>query len=335
MMRLKYIYFIVSILIFATIGCNRENSSEYSQYQQVDGMVWNTTYHVTFNGDPSLKDSIASILTEVGNALNVFDPESLVSKVNKQDSTPVNDHFIRVFSMSVKVNRATDGAFDPTIAPLIRAWGFAKGHTPTTDTLRIDSILDFCGIQKTHIASDMLVKDDIRTEFNFSAIAKGYGCDMVGRMLEKNGVENYLVEIGGEISAKGKSPSDKEWRISIDKPEWQGDTIIHNSQLIVSLTNCGMATSGNYRNFHVDSEGKRYGHTISTKTGRPVVSDIVSATVIANSAMEADAWATSFMALGADPSIALNKKLNLPIFLILADSTTYASPKFKRLITSK
>lgn len=323
----------MALLASFMMACSSSNKSDSAEYQKVEGMVWNTTFHVTYQGNPALADSIAKVLNEVGDALNVFDEQSLVSQVNRQDSTPINEDFIRVYSTSVKISRATDGAFDPTLAPLIKAWGFGQGHTPTNDTVRVDSILEFCGIDKTHIAQDIMIKDDIRTQFNFSAIAKGYACDRVGEMLESYNVENYLVEIGGEINARGVAPSGEDWKVSIDKPTWQSDTIMHDSQIVIAFTDMGMATSGNYRNFHTDSVGNRFGHTISAQTGRPVETDVISATVLSSSAMEADALATAFMAMGSKAAISLNDHLDLPVFLILSDSTLYISPKFKDLVS--
>ncbi len=311
-------------------GCGRGKDAR--QYQSAEGMVWNTTYHVTYNGAPELKDSIMQVLNHVGASLNVFDENSLVSQVNANDSTAVDTDFIRVYVESVKVNRLTEGAFDPTLGPLIEAWGFGKGHKATADTARIDSLMKFVGIDKTRLTMDTLVKDDRRIRFNFSAIAKGYGCDCVGEMLQRNGVEDWLVEIGGEISCRGKSPDGGKWRVSIDRPVMQKDRILHDSQCVVEVTDAGIATSGNYRNLQSDDKGQYYGHTISARTGRPARTDVISATVIGRTAMEADALATAFMAMGADDVKRLNKSTRLPVMLVLTDSTVWCSGQFEKLM---
>lgn len=313
-------------------GCGRSGNGDSREYQNAEGMIWNTTYHVTYNGGSELKDSIMQVLNKVGASLNVFDENSLVSRVNVSDSTAVDTDFIRVYVESVKVNRLTDGAFDPTLGPLIEAWGFGKGHKATGDTARIDSLMKFVGIDKTRLSMDTLVKDDSRIRFNFSAIAKGYGCDCVGEMLQRNGVEDWLVEIGGEISCRGKSPEGGKWRVSIDRPVMQKDRILHDSQCVVEVTDAGIATSGNYRNLQSDEKGQYYGHTISARTGRPVRTDVISATVIGRTAMESDALATAFMAMGADDVKRLNKSTRLSVMLVLADSTVWYSGQFEKLM---
>ena len=313
-------------------GCGRSGNGDSREYQNAEGMIWNTTYHVTYNGGSELKDSIMQVLNKVGASLNVFDETSLVSRVNVSDSTAVDTDFIRVYVESVKVNRLTDGAFDPTLGPLIEAWGFGKGHKATGDTARIDSLMKFVGIDKTRLSMDTLVKDDSRIRFNFSAIAKGYGCDCVGEMLQRNGVEDWLVEIGGEISCRGKSPEGGKWRVSIDRPVMQKDRILHDSQCVVEVTDAGIATSGNYRNLQSDEKGQYYGHTISARTGRPARTDVISATVIGRTAMESDALATAFMAMGADDVKRLNKSTRLSVMLVLADSTVWYSGQFEKLM---
>ena len=313
-------------------GCGRSGNGDSREYQNAEGMIWNTTYHVTYNGGSELKDSIMQVLNKVGASLNVFDENSLVSRVNVSDSTAVDTDFIRVYVESVKVNRLTDGAFDPTLGPLIEAWGFGKGHKATGDTARIDSLMKFVGIDKTRLSMDTLVKDDSRIRFNFSAIAKGYGCDCVGEMLQRNGVEDWLVEIGGEISCRGKSPEGGKWRVSIDRPVMQKDRILHDSQCVVEVTDVGIATSGNYRNLQSDEKGQYYGHTISARTGRPARTDVISATVIGRTAMESDALATAFMAMGADDVKRLNKSTRLSVMLVLADSTVWYSGQFEKLM---
>lgn len=319
------------ITVFAG-ACGRSGDRDSGEYRTAEGMIWNTVYHVTYNGTPELKDSIMQVLDEVGASLNVFDEKSLVSQVNVNDSTAVDTDFIRVYVESVKVNRLTEGAFDPTLGPLIEAWGFGKGHKATADTARIDSLMKFVGIDKTRLSMDTLVKDDSRIRFNFSAIAKGYGCDRVGEMLKRNGVEDWLIEIGGEISCCGKSPEGGKWRVSIDRPVMQKDRILHDSQCVVEVTDGGIATSGNYRNLQSDDKGQYYGHTISARTGRPARTDVISATVIGRTAMEADALATAFMAMGADDVKRLNKSTRLPVMFVLADSTVWCSGQFEKLM---
>ena len=327
-------FFLTSVaFVFLSSGCG--SGSHDSSWQKKEGLVWNTSYHITYNGRKELGDSVVAILDRVGKSLSVFDTTSLVSRVNSLESTRIDDDFIRVYSMSKKINEITEGAFDPTLSPLISAWGFGSSHKASPDTLHIDSILRYTGIGKTHIYGDSIFKDDIRIEFNFSAIAKGYGCDAIAEMLERNGVSDFLVEIGGEIMMKGRNPEGSAWRISIDRPILSNDREIHDSQEIISISDAGIATSGNYRNFHRSSSGETYGHTISAFTGRPVSTDVISATVVASSAMEADGFATAFMAMGNEKVKSVNSKLGLPVMLVLTDSTTCTSPRFKSMIQKK
>lgn len=332
-MKLNNIFKFSLLMSFALLlaACTGNKSDDSAEFRKMEGLVWNTSYHVTYQSERPLDDSIICVLDRVGKNLSVFDPSSLVSKVNAQDSTPVNTDFIRVYIMSVKINKASDGAFDPTLSPAIDAWGFGKGHKVTADTARMDSIMQFIGISKTRLSHDALVKDDTRIRFNFSAIAKGYGCDAIAEMLRDNGVENFLVEIGGEIMARGKSPSGDKWRISVDRPILSADREIHESQSVIAFTDMGVATSGNYRNFHSEN-GEVFGHTISAATGRPARTDILSATVLAKTAMEADGLATAYMAMGSEKAIRLNKSMKLPAMFVLADSTVWMSPQFEKLI---
>lgn len=310
------------LLLFATTSCEDD-------YKDINGMVWNTSFHITYDSDKDLTDSIYMVLRQVGNSLNVFDDSSVISRVNNSKSTQVDNDFVRVYEMSKRINRISGGAFDPTLGPLIDAWGFGRGHKATSDTMRIKSLLKMVGIDKTQLKNLTLIKENPRIKFNFSAIAKGYGCDRIGEMLRRNGVSNYLVEIGGEISCAGKSPKNELWRISIDKPIMT-DSVIHESQCVIEVTNKGIATSGNYRNFHIE-EGTTFGHTISAKTGRPVQTEIISATVVAPNAMEADGLATTLMALELENAKALARRLNIAALLILTDGSIWENEQFKQL----
>lgn len=326
---MKKIFFLLFFLSFMVVSCTRDGGKA-NKFIKEEGLVWNTLYHLTYLGKPELGDSVRKILEEVGHNLSVFDSTSLVSLVNSNDSTPVNRDFIRVYEMSRKINSLSGGIFDPTLSPLITAWGFGPGHKATSDTLRIDSLLRIVGIEKTRLHENILIKDDKAIQFNFSAIAKGYGCDRVAEMFQRNGVEDFMVEIGGEIRACGKNPAGNQWVISIDKPVISDSEPIHDSQVVIAFTDMGLATSGNYRNYH-KSGAERYGHTISPITGRPIQTDVLSATVLASTAMEADGLATAFMAMGADKSKEAAQKLQLPVMLICTD-TVWTSPQFEKMI---
>lgn len=302
-----------------------------SDYKSLDGMIWNTSYHVIYQSGQNLTDSVYDVLESVGNSLNVFDEASLVSRVNHTDSLNVDRHFIRVYNASRKINELSNGAFDPTLGPLIRAWGFEKGHTATGDTLRLDSLLKLTGINRTELKGSIILKENPEIQFNFSAIAKGYGCDAIAEMLERNGVSSYLIEIGGEIRCNGHNPENGKWRISIDRPVLS-DSVLHESQCVVEVGSAGIATSGNYRNFKRVKTGI-YGHTISTETGRPVQTDILSATVVADDAMTADGLATAMMAIGSKKAAELAETTNTAVLLILSDGNVWQNKAFKKLLS--
>lgn len=293
-----------------------------AKYVYAEGAIWNTTYHVTYEGDIALADSIVPILEKFGKSVSVFDSGSLVSRLNEADSCQADASLSRIFRASVKVNSESGGMFDPTLSPLIAAWGFGKGHKAGSDTLRLDSLLEFVGIDRCRYRENgMIVKPDRRMQFNFSAIAKGAGCDEVARMLKRNGVRNLLVEIGGEIYCAGHNSSGNKWRVSIDKPALDPKGISHVAQGVLEVSDCGVATSGNYRNFH-ELGGKNYGHTISPKTGRPLATDLASATVIAPDAMTADAYATACMALGSRGAEEMLRRNGLKGVLITSRGAT-------------
>lgn len=302
--------FVAILLIYGLLtGCDRPS------WQDRHGMVWNTIYNVTWDGPASLGDSILAALQPVERTLSVFDSNSLISQLNDHLAVKADRHLLTVYRECLRINEASGGMFDPTLGPAIDAWGFGKGHTPTSDTLRIDSLMQFVGLHLTSMRNDSIIKNDIRTKFNLSAIAKGYGCDLVAEMFRRNGVKNFLIEIGGEIVAAGDNPDGHPWKIGIDTPSEDGSDV---AATIIQLKDSAIATSGNYRNFYDNPSGK-YGHTLSPLTCRPVQTDVVSASVKAPSCMTADAVATTCMTLGSTKALLLCKKLQLPVILILND----------------
>ncbi len=326
----RFLPFLCSITLFSTIFLLISTScTGRESYKSDNGIIWNTTFHITYQSSNSLTDSIFAVLEDVGKSLSVFDESSIVSNVNNSDSASVDSHFILVYETSKRINSISEGMFDPTVSPLVTAWGFGKGHAVSSDTARIDSILKFVGINKTLLKGNMIKKDDPRIQFNFSAIAKGYGCDAVAAMLKRNGINNYLVEIGGEIAASGVNSKGKSWKISIDRPI-TGSLPGESSQEVIEIENGCVATSGNYRNFHTSGK-ESFGHTISPVTGRPVATDIISATVVAPSAMEADALATAIVASGKRKTMDIYRRSPHPILIVMNDSSVWKSKEFKAL----
>lgn len=320
-----YTSMIIVALALTLAGCNRSKS-----YLTCEGGVWNTTYRITYMADRDLRDTILSAMKSVELSLSPFAEGSLISAVNRGDTSARADRHLRhVFEASLEINRLSHGAFDPTVAPLINLWGFGyRSGSGDPSAESIDSLLSTVGIGECSLDNQgrIIRKSDL-TEFNFSAITKGYGCDMVGEALRRNGVENYLVEIGGEIAASGKSPRGKAWRIMIDAPVENDSTIVHSSMAVIGITDCGVATSGNYRNYRQTAAGKVW-HTISPVTGRPAPTDLLSATVIAPSCMMADALATSCMAMSAREALSMISAIPEVQALLVTADTTLVTPGF-------
>ena len=241
-------------------------------------------------------------------SLNPFNPQSIISKVNRNEPVEVDSFFITVFNKAQEVSRVSGGAFDITAAPLINLWGFGFSKMDSVSPAVIDSLKQYVGYEKIRLEGNRVVKEFPQMQLNASAIAKGYACDVVGRLLDSYGIRNYMVEIGGEVRAKGKNPKGVCWRIEITKPEYDPTGIVSERQTVIPLCDKGMATSGNYRNFYV-KDGAIFGHTINPATGYPAEQNILSATVIASDCMTADAYATAFMVLGMEASVELAKKL--------------------------
>ncbi len=303
-----------------------------ASYRNAEGVMWNTTYHVTYRADRDLHDSIIMVMKQVERSLSPFADSSLISAVNRGDSVRVDSLLERVFRASVEVNRASDGAFDPTVAPLVNLWGYGyktTGVEPTQEA--IDSMLMLVGIAECSISPEgMVVKKHPATEFNFSAITKGYGCDLVGEMFRRNGCEDYMVEIGGEIALSGRSPRGRDWRIMVDAPIDCDTAVVHERMAVVELTGRGVATSGNYRNYRETSDGRTW-HTISPRDGRPAVTDLLSATVIAPTCMLADAYATACMARQGSEAMAMIESAAGVEALLVTRDTILVSKNFPEI----
>ena len=302
-------------------------------YQHDSGLVFGTSYNITYECAESHKADIEKVLQSVDNSLSPFNKASVITAVNQNKAVEADDKLIEVYELARYVYQDTDGAFDITVAPLVNAWGFGfkSGNMPTAKD--IDSIMAFVGFSKTSLSGKRIMKQDKRIMLDCSAIAKGYGVDMIARYLAQEGIENYMVEIGGEVVVKGCNESGKPWKIGVTKPV--DDTLAVNQELqtVLSLSDKALATSGNYRNFYY-KDGKKYAHTIDPKTGYPVQHNILSATVIANSCAKADAYATAFMVLGLEKAQeVLARQKELKAYFIYTDSNgrnaVWFSPELK------
>lgn len=279
---------LISVFILTFASCSQNFITN-------EGTAWATTYHIVYSGDTDLSDSIKAQIALVDNELSMFNPASALSAINAGCDT-VDIHFRTIFDCAVYVNTLSDGRYDPTVAPLVDLWGFGRIKTDAipSDSL-IEAALTTVGISECKIERrGRLVRKSHDTRFDFSSLAKGYGVDCVAEMLERNGVRNYMVEIGGEIRVLGYNPKGKKWRIQIDEPRLEA---VHSRFTVLNLgpEPVAVATSGNYRNYRKGADGLIYGHTISPLTGRPLKTDVLSATVVAPTCMLADALATACM----------------------------------------
>ena len=272
---------------------------EIKRYYLSQGEIFHTTFHIKYEYNKPLDAEIDSLLRAFDLSLDPFNKNSTIYKVNHNIPVEVDDWFIRVFNESQKVSRQSNGAFDITCAPLINLWGFGFDNSQAPTQAAIDSVKQFVGYNKIRLVGRTVEKDDPRVMLNASAIAKGYACDVVAKMLESRGITNYMVEIGGEIVTKGVNPSNTCWRIEITKPEDDNTTKPLGGQAVISLCEGGLATSGNYRNYIIRDDGKKYAHTIDPATGYPVDNGVLSASVIMPECILADAYATVFMIWGA------------------------------------
>ena len=316
----KKLYWQLPFLVFLIVGTVfivRQQRS--TPYQHDKGQVFGTFYHITYQNDTSLNNEILAELAKVDSALSMFNDKSIISRINRGEDVKTNEMFDTVFNLAENIADNTNGAFDITVAPLVNAWGFGfkTGNPPTKAA--IDSLRSIVGYKKVALRNNRITKTDPRVMLDCSAIAKGYGCDVVAHLLQRHGIENYMVEIGGEVVTHGISEKRLPWKIGVTKPTDDSLAVDKELQTVLNVKNMAMATSGNYRNFYYKN-GKKYAHTIDPKTGYPVQHNILSATVLAKHCAEADAYATSFMVMGLDGAKkTLENHPELMAYLIYAD----------------
>ena len=316
----KIIYIIVAIGLVALAMCRtKEAETQVLSYHKLEGTVFHTIYHITYQGERDYHDEIKQLFKEFDGSLSMFNDTSIITRMNNCDTSVVaNRYFRHVFTKAMEVSEATGGAFDITVAPLVNLWGFGFKNSDNVSQAAIDSILQFVGYKTVHLDEEgHLHKDDPRTIMDASSIAKGYMSDVVADFLREQGVENYMVEIGGEVALNGVNPKGSRWSIGINKPTDDSTQVNSELQDILYMSEGGVATSGNYRNFYY-KDGKKYAHTIDPHTGYPIQQDILSSTVIARDCMTADAYATAFMVLGKEKAMeVLAKDTTLMAYFIV------------------
>lgn len=319
---MKFPFFRVLVIVILSgflFSCNSGPAE-----RSVAGEALGTSYHIKYYSEENIpiEKALDSIFERVNQSMSTYRQGSDISRINRGDSlVEVDTLFRKVFELSEKVYKESGGYFDPTVGNLVNFYGFGPERgTTVIDTAKVDSLMQYVGLNKIDLTSEGLVKSTAPTVYlDFNAIAKGYTVDLIGHYLESQKVENYLVELGGELLAKGENlEKNGAWTVGIDDPEQQeGERTLTAA---VKLKDRAMATSGNYRKNRVDPEtGKMYVHTVDPLTGYAQKSDVLSASVLAENCALADAYATAFMAMGLERSKGLLAKLeNVDAFLIYA-----------------
>ena len=266
----------------------------------------------------NLKPQIDSLLRAYDQSASNYKESSIISKVNNNIPVELDDIFIGNFELAMEVSRKTKGAFDITVRPLVELWGFGKKAPSEVSDAQIDSVLDFVGYRKVRIENGKIIKDDHRLQLDFNAIAQGYAVDVLGDYLSSLGIENYLVDIGGEVRAQGQKPGGESWRVGVERPS-DNAAYGENLSAVIRLNDMALATSGNYRKFY-EKDGIKYSHTIHPKMGRSVQSRLLSATILSKRAALSDAMATACMVMGLEESMSyLRQDKDLEALLIYSD----------------
>ena len=295
---MKNILILFSILLFSC-GTEPKNEILVSNYGYTQGTTYSIRYMSMDAAD--YQSDIDSVLQAVDLSMSTYMEESLISKINRNESMQTDSLFLRVFETAMQIASETDGAFDPTIAPVVNYWGFGFEEIAHKDESILEDLMHSVGYKKLSIKDSLVVKSYANTQIDFNAIAQGFTVDLVGEHLQKLGINNYMIEIGGELKCSGLNADGELWRIGIDKPleNIQKDRF----QAIIEVADKSVASSGNYRKFKVDEEtGLKYAHTIDPKTGRPVQTNLLGVTIVTESCMRADAIATACMVMGLEDS---------------------------------
>lgn len=328
----KFILPILGLAIWLA-SCSPRN-----EFREMVCYELHTPYSVKYECATNLDDSIRRVMRDYYHAINPFDSTSIISHINRNEEVIVDTIFTMAFNTAMHIAHNTQGAFDATCAPYINAWGFGFKTDSTTVTQQlIDSLSQFVGYNKVALKDGKVIKQDHRILLNFSALGDGCACDLIAQLLDCHNVTNYMIEVGGEVRTSGHNPRGTAWHIGIVTPEDDPDGNNNNLQAIAMLDGrYGLATSGNYRNFY-ERNGRKYGHTINPATGYPAEQDVLSATVIAPTSIEADAYATALMVMGRTEARKIAKEQpQIAYYLIYIDENdtirTEQSPSFDRFL---
>lgn len=328
----------IIVFTIATILLSACNQKKPLQLVKFNGEAQGTYYAITYYDEnaTNYQPQIDSILKEFDKCASLWEKNSIICRVNKNDSTVFLDsNFIDIFNKSMKISEETYGLFDITVGQLVNAWGFGFENRSKLNQHKVDSLLKYIGYKTVHLENGKLIKENPLTKIDFNAIAQGYSSDILAKFLESKGITNYLIDVGGEVLGKGSKPDKSNWTVGIEKPAKNaGDERILEAK--VKLLNKALATSGNYRKYY-EEDGKRFAHTIDPKTGYPVQHTLLSASVLANECWEADAYATAFMVMGLEKGIEfLKNHKNIEAYFIYSDENgnlkTFTSEGLKQLL---
>ena len=292
------------------------------RYFRNEGKVFGTYYNIRYEARTDLQDSINAALQAFDNSLSMFNPHSVLSAINANRDTTTDGAFEAMWAEAERIHALSGGAFDITVAPLVKAFGFGRksDQYSTISSQTIDSLREFVGFEKVALVNHRVVKDDYRIQLDAGAVAKGQACDMIAEMLRRQGCTNWLVDIGGEVVAHGVNDKGEAWHIGITKPNLNNEGAQDELQEVLAVRDICMATSGNYRNYYY-ADGERRSHTIDPRTGYPVQHSVLSATVVSSSCMRADALATACMVLGAEQALDMIDRANdAACYLIVAEN---------------
>jgi FAD:protein FMN transferase len=317
------------------------NTLVYSQHEpvRIDGNAQGSTYHIAYfdKENRNFQPEIEKILEDFDKSVSTYLPTSIISRINSNEKNVVVDkYFITCFNKAREVWKNTEGAFDPTVYPLVNAWGFGPGKKQKIEKAKIDSMLKFVGFNLIELKGNTVIKKDPRVAMDFNAFAQGYSVDVVSEFLNSKGINSYIVEIGGEVYAKGKKPNGDHWTVGIEKPIENKEST-NPLKAIVKLENLAIATSGNYRRFIIE-DGIRYAHHIDPKTGYPTKNNLLSASIFSKECISSDANATGILVMGLEKAKAfLKKHTELQAYLIYSDDKgnyqVYETPGVKSIVT--
>lgn len=281
-------------------SCSSDRSAEKIRFT---GEAQGTYYAITYfdHAKRNLQPSVDSLLKAFDQTASLWVDTSMICRVNNNEDVVINDDFLEIFRISQEVSEKTGGAFDVTVGPLVRAWGFGPDKEPQINAGTVDSLLPIIGYRNLLIRNNRVIKSDPRVKLDFNAVAQGYSVDLLARFLESKGIEDYLIDIGGEVYAHGMKPDDEGWVVGIEKPS-EDQASSRELSAEIPVTNRAVATSGNYRKYY-EKDGVRYSHTIDPHTGYPVKHSLLGVTVVADNCAYADAYATAFMVMGLDSAL--------------------------------